>query len=142
DRPLGIFESATFGVDVTGLLGARNRLELKLGPATREVEAPIDVALEVRASAWLESLRLVRDEGIWLEGRVVGQATAPLEIHVVAERHGCGDQTTTASLAGTPFRLRLDRDVDAVRVELIHVASIWWAADVSQAGDEALRIPG
>ena len=131
DRPLGVFESATFGVDVTGTLGTRNRLELRLGPTTREVAVPIDVALEIRASAWLESLRLVREDGTWLEGRVVGESAEPLEIHVVADRHGVGDLTTTASLAGTPFRLRLDRDVDSVRVELIHVASIWWATDVS-----------
>ena len=133
DRPLGEFDRATFGVDVTSLLGARNRLELRLGPATREVVEPIDVALEVRASAWLEGLRLRREDVTWLEGLVVGESAEPLEIHVVADRHGCGDQTTTASLSGTPFRLRLDRDVDAVRVELIHVASIWWAADVSHA---------
>jgi hypothetical protein len=130
DRRLGDFDSATFGVDVTRLLGARNRLELRLGPATREVVEPIDVALEVRASAWLEGLRLRRDDGTWLEGLVVGESAEPLEIHVVADRHGCGDETTTASLAGTPFQLRLDREVDAVRVELIHVSSIWWAEDV------------
>jgi hypothetical protein len=127
---LGEFRDESFGVDVTALLGARNRLELRLGPTTREVETPIDVALEIRASAWLESLRLVRDAGMWLEGLVVGESAEPLEIHVVADRHGCGDLTTTASLAGTPFRLRLDRDALAVRVELIHVSSIWWAADV------------
>ena len=133
DRSLGIFEAATFGVDVTAILGARNRLELRFGPALREVETAIDVALEIRASAWLESLRLLREGGTWLEGRVVGESAEPLEIHVVADRHGCGDETTMASLAGTPFRIRLDRDVDAVRVELIHVSSIWWAEDVFHA---------
>ena len=130
DRPLGDFRDETFGVDVTKLLDSRNRLELRLGPALREVETAIDVALEIRASAWLESLRLVRDAGMWLEGRVVGESAEPLEIHVVADRHGCGDQTTTASLLGTPFRIRLDRDALAVRVELIHVSTIWWAADL------------
>ena len=75
--------------------------------------------------------------GTWLEGRVVGESAETLEIHVVADRRGIGHETTTASLAGTPFRMRLDRDVDAVRVELIHVATIWWAADVAlKPGDE------
>ena len=39
DRDLGEFDETTFGVDVTRILGQRNLLEMRLGPARRDVNS-------------------------------------------------------------------------------------------------------
>ena len=55
--------ATTFGVDVTEIARDRESAGVAAWAGDARGGEPIDVALEVRASAWLESLRLVRDAG-------------------------------------------------------------------------------
>jgi hypothetical protein len=123
-----------FAAAVTSLLNERNLLELKLvGPFENsgESSAPLEIALEIRATAWLENVRLERDDGDCVTGRVVGESSGPLDLYLLADGRNLGYQAIGASPTGEPFRFAVDEKDRNLRVELVHVAQVWYVVELA-----------
>jgi hypothetical protein len=138
-RVLGRHEGVEpFEFEVTSLLQVRNELRVEVqGPAERGGLWG-EVALEVRCSAFLQSLRFrVEFEGetarLHVTGTVVGTAEQPLELYVLLDGHTVAYVTVEA---GRPFeviseelgleRLQERKTPHSVRVDLVNVATMWY----------------
>ncbi|MGL4554244.1 MAG: hypothetical protein ACRC33_24025, partial [Gemmataceae bacterium] len=85
--------------DVTPLLRPRNELTVVTDAGT-----PGEVALEVRATAYLAD---VRAEGDAVVGRVVGAADGPLDLYLIVGRYTAAQASVRATPEGTAFALDL-----------------------------------
>jgi hypothetical protein len=122
-----------FADDVTTLLKERNLLELELvGPFedSSGSSTPLEIALEIRATAWLENVRRQQEDGDWVTGRVVGESPGPLDLYLLAEGRNVGYQAIGASPAGEPFRFAVGAEDRNLRVELVHVAQVWYVVEL------------
>ncbi len=119
---------------ITDSLQSRNRLVVLLDAASDAAGLPAEIALEVRRDAFLRqvSARADRDGNVQVTGRVHGCSSRPLEVYLVADRQQAGYSLVEADEEGRPFALtfRLDPVPREVRVELVCVAEVWYAADV------------
>jgi hypothetical protein len=126
-----------FEFEITSLLKPRNELVVL-------VESPDpggglwgEVAMEIRCPAYLRGLRARSAAGeIHVEGEVVGTSERPLDLYVLC-RNATVAYTTVE--AGESFQLVSEpvSDVvagEAVRVELVDGATVWYAAEVSCEG--------
>jgi hypothetical protein len=113
--PLG----AGVAFDVTALLRPRNELGIEVDGPT-----PGDVALEVRATAYLADVEM---KGGTITGRVVGEAAGPLDLYAIASRHTVAQASVRATPEGTPFVMTAERGDGGVRVELVNGAVIWYS---------------
>ncbi len=134
---LGRHAEAGFEVDVTSLLGNRNRLEVITEGASGDAGPWEEVALEIRCSAYLRAVRawVDRDSAkLHVAGEVVGACDRPLELYVLVDRVSLGYATIEADSAGQPFHLEIDVPAGqvprVVRVDLVNLAQIWYAAEI------------
>jgi hypothetical protein len=119
-----------FEHEITPLLSPRNELLV-------EVEAGIDgglwgeVALEIRRTAFLRSVRISLSEGrLHVEGEIAGSAARPLELYVVLDRstvaYGVAEASQKFALASEPMSLR---GIHGVRVDLVDGATVWYTLE-------------
>jgi hypothetical protein len=121
-----------FAFDVTSMLGARNQLDVIIETERDDGGLSGDVALEIRCSAYLERMTASRGEAgaVVITGAVVGNADGPLEIYVLADGRHVHYQKVEPGAAGNPLHMiieRCDPPVEHIRVELINVATVWYA---------------
>ncbi len=124
-----------FAFDVTKILAERNQLEVLISGETDHAGLWGEVALEIRKDAFLADMRVERDASeANLAGAAVGTAPQPLELYTLVDGHHVDYRTIMPNPAGTPFRIALTEVTDAskfVRVELIHISSIWYVAELT-----------
>jgi hypothetical protein len=126
-----------FEFEVTPLLGERN--ELIVDVEAREGDGGLwgEVAMEVRASAFLRKLHVRAEPGeatatLHVTGELVGSCERPLELYVQCDRFNVAYTTLEADPVGKAFELVAEgvqwtRDVPhSVRVELVNVSSVWF----------------
>lgn len=146
---LGRHEGASepFEFEVTSLLGVRNDLTVEVTAVKQSGGIWGEVALEVRCTAFLESLaygaKITGDTArLHVEGRVVGSADRSLELYLLLDNATVGYRTVEAVPEGQPFQLisdDLDRErwsnpeepnrVHEVRIELVNGATVWYRAE-------------
>jgi hypothetical protein len=125
-----------FAFDATRLLQERNRLDIVIEGHPNAGGLWGEVALEVRRTAYLEDMRVeTKNAGVEVVGRVTGYCDGPLEVYGMADGRHFHYQTIEASPSGTPLGFTMPVEgpaVRRVRVELVNVATIWyaWEADV------------
>ena len=148
-RLLGRQETANqaFEFDVTALLRTRNELSVVIETTDPRGGLWGEVAMEVRASAYLREVRArVEPEDatvrIRAEGEVVGTCSQPLELYLLLDNATVAYTTGAATDAGEKFEL-VSEPLDAerwrvaarhaVRVELVKGAIIWyvWEQDIT-----------
>jgi hypothetical protein len=116
---LGVVTASRFAFDVTQRLRERNLLKLTLEIVAGRAGLWDDIALEVRATAYLED---VARDGLAIRGRVAGTCDGKLEIYVLAANRTCGYSEVRA---GEAFTIALEGADGPLRVELINVATVW-----------------
>jgi hypothetical protein len=131
--------TGAFAFDVTALLAKRNRLEIVLHADDDQAPLWDEVALEIRRTAYLADMRATprRDAALEISGRVVGGADRPLEVYVLADGNHVHYQTIDATAAGAWLHVEIpprDVPVQRVRVELVNVATVWYAWEATIAG--------
>src|SRR5439155_24708224 len=128
-----------FEFDVTALLRTRNELGVVIETTDPRGGLWGEVAMEVRASAYLRGVRAeVEAESevvrIRAEGEVVGTCSQPLELYLLLDNATVAYSAAAATAAGEKFELisePLDHErwralpSHAVRVELVKAASGW-----------------
>lgn len=123
-----------FEFEITALLRQRNELIVEVESATERGGLWGEVALEVRCSTYLRSVRLwAEGNDLHAAGEVVGSAEGLLELYVIFQRSTVAYEATTASPAGQPFHLvatsvlagTMERPVWA-QVDLVNRASVWY----------------
>jgi hypothetical protein len=126
--PLGACEGRG-EFDVTELLRTRNELvvEVEGGPGGGLVG---EVALEVRATAFLRGVTVRREAGrLVAAGEVAGHADGLLELYLIVDRRPAGYATVTA---GSPFELTADEEGGPARaavVEMVRGAVPWFTLE-------------
>jgi hypothetical protein len=116
DEPLGTV-SGRFAFEVTAHLRERNMLRVTLDIVAGHTRLWDDIALEVRATAFLED---IVQEGLIVRGRIAGTSAGPLEVYALAADRTCG---YCVAHAGGEFEITCDAPPS--RVELINVATVW-----------------
>jgi len=124
--------------DVTTLLETRNTLAVDVDSRDPGGGLWGEVALEVRASAYLRGVRFWQ-EGIRLHaaGSVVGTSTQPLELYLFAAGQFLTHSLIEPAAEGHAFELSSDwpgvpaAGAIPVRVELVNVAIIWYVVEGS-----------
>ncbi|MFO0879109.1 MAG: hypothetical protein U0840_17330 [Gemmataceae bacterium] len=137
DSDLGNFPSDGGELDVTDLLQPRNELILLLPGSTSapslKADSPGDIALEVRALAYLQDVHLERTaDRIIATGTVVGHADLPLDLYLILDRW-TADQTIVPP--GSSFRLEGAAStpegdpVATAKIELVAGAVKWYTVE-------------
>jgi hypothetical protein len=128
--PLGVWEG-TAEFEVTALLQARNALIVEM-EATADGCLWDEVALEVRATAFLKDVVVHLASGLQIAGTVAGSSERRLDLYVLA----AGQCLAHASVeAGQPFALAVELPAQpisaalVVRLELVDAATIWYAVE-------------
>jgi hypothetical protein len=136
---LGSVTQGSFEVDATRWLRDRNQLEVLMEAASDAAGLTGEVALEIRCAAFLRGVHARIDkQGLHVAGTVVGECDGPLELYAIAGRRPIGYATVSAAPQGQPFHLISDATgalpaQGTVRVELVHVATVWYAIDLAYA---------
>jgi hypothetical protein len=123
---------APFEFDVTDLLRARNELVLDVEGSSENSGVWGEVALEVRCTAYLRSVRAGPvGDALEVSGEVVGVSDRPLELYVMLNRHQAAYEVIAPSPEGQPFRLMVARPAGAdgpatVQVDLVNGATVWY----------------
>ena len=129
---LGTITSGRFAFEVTPRLRDRNLLQVTLGVDASRTDLWDDIALEVRATAYLED---VTRDGLSVRGRVTGTCEGPLEIYVLAGDRRCGYRQVAA---GEAFDVEIEPADGPMRVELIQVSTVWYVVEL----DPSSQAPG
>ncbi|MFL5244458.1 MAG: hypothetical protein ACJ8FY_20345 [Gemmataceae bacterium] len=131
-------------IDVTSLLQRRNELAIEVEDLDGTGGLKGEVALEVRRQAFLQSVSVSQSSPgrLFVTGEVVGDWAGPLEVYVVWGRRNAGYSLVQSSAEGTRFQIEAeispsqqdprelsDAVPDAVRVELIQGATVWYSVD-------------
>jgi hypothetical protein len=120
-----------FAFDVTPILSQRNLLELTLQGDTDEAGLWGDIVLEIRRDAYLADVAVRRSAvGMIVSGKVVGTAPQVLELYTLVDNRHADYRTIIPRAEGQPFQIELAEVGQIVRVELICVSSIWYAAEL------------
>jgi hypothetical protein len=106
--------------DITAWLQPRNELQLQIEGT------PGEVALEIRATAYLSDLRWHAGQ---IHGRVVGFAERALDLYAIGTRGTQAQASVVASEEGTPFAMEPIGPVE--RVELVNGAVIWYSFPIA-----------
>ena len=115
---------------VTALLRPRNELTVEVEAAGGDGGLWGEVALEVRCTAFLRAVRAwAEGDRLHAAGEVVGTAERPLDLYVIRGRSAVAYTTVEAAPEGRPFHLVAEgvSDAEAVRVELVNGATVWYA---------------
>ena len=121
-----------FAFDVTAHMKQHNRLDVTIAADAERGGLWGEVALEIRCSAYLRDLsaRPLPDGAIEVSGLVAGTCDRALELYAIADRAHVHYQLIDARPEGTPFRFRIPPaipTVQHVRVDLVNVATVWYA---------------
>src|SRR5262249_36717947 len=127
-------------VEVTGKLKDRNELWFDI-----HYDHPNggglcgEVALEIRALAWLHDLQVTLQESgadatILLDGVVIGRSDSPLDLYAILDRNAVLQQTVPPRAIGAKFHFQsdqvpLDDQEHTLRVELVHRSSVWYTSE-------------
>jgi hypothetical protein len=134
DGALGPFEH-----EVTSLLGVRNVLTVEVDDATGEGGLWGEVALEIRATAFLRAVRAgLKTAGdavtLQVSGEVVGSANRPLDLYVLLNGANVGYTTVEPAAEGKWFSVTAEGPIvgaKTVRVELVDAATVWYTVELS-----------
>jgi hypothetical protein len=136
DLVLARDHTGPFAFDVTPQMKRHNRLEVAIAADSDSAGLWGEVALEIRCSAYLSDLEVQRlaDGGLEVSGRVRGTCDSALELYGLGDRAHVHYQRIEARPEGTPFRFVVPArqpPVMRVRVDLIHISTIWHAWEIS-----------
>ncbi|MBI3412271.1 MAG: hypothetical protein HY040_28465 [Planctomycetes bacterium] len=127
-RECGLHAAGFVELDATKLLSDRNRLEIVMAKLPDQKNLWEDVALEIRALAYLAQMHVERrGQTLTITGRVAGVAQAPLELYALVDGRNAAYQTVAA---GSAFSIHIDEmpaQAKKLRVELVNVSTIWYA---------------
>lgn len=130
-----------FEFEVTARLTPRNEMVLE-GPAGLTFA---EVALEVRATAYLRNLRFqLQDEDLLATGEIVGHADGPLDLYLILDRSPSAYASVLATPEGNAFRLSAPLGAPGAerpqiaKIELVQGAVTWYtsAVPLTEAGAE------
>jgi hypothetical protein len=137
-RCLGICEK-TAEFDVTSLLQPRNTLEMIVDVSPGVTQPWEEVALEIRATAFLQHVEFqVAGEApaqLRARGLVIGSAERPLDLYLLAGASCLAQCTVETAATGRPFVLSAtlpDSNREPalpVRIELVDAATIWYVVE-------------
>jgi hypothetical protein len=136
-RHLGRYDKTgePFAVEVTALLERRNEWTVEVEGTSGRGGLWGEVALEVRCTAYLHSVRVWLEETstgqeLHVTGKVVGTAERPLDLYMLGERSTLAYDTVVALPEGQPFHLRSGPVAPGtVRIELVHAATVWYVVE-------------
>jgi hypothetical protein len=125
--------------DVTSLLQQRNVLLVDVQCDSPAGGLSDEVALEVRATAFLRAVHFdLAGAKLEATGVVIGSAERPLELYLLAHNHCEAYQQILATGSGQPFSLTAQIAGEVhhvpVRVELIDGATVWYVVEGSIHG--------
>jgi hypothetical protein len=127
--------------DVTRLLQIRNEVTVELQCTAPTCGLSGEVALEVRATAFLQHVRfVVTGDCLQAHGIVVGKAERPLDLYLLAGNHCKEYKHIIATESGQPFTLQtqlpssVEDTVLPVRVELVDGGTVWYFVDGTVKG--------
>jgi hypothetical protein len=133
DQVLGAERGGAFEFEITRLLNPRNRLDVVLDAADDQAGLWGEVALEIRATAYLRGLTCRRESATMVRaaGEIAGESDGPLELYGIAD----GRHVYYAMVnPGEPFEFAVEGDAASaaiLRVELVKVSVVWYVAEVS-----------
>lgn len=122
--------------EITSLLRQRNELGVEVEGTAEQGGLWGEVALEVRCTAFLRSLRsfaIRNGDSVDLHvcGQVVGTADRSLELYVLLDRSVVGYQVMTATAEGQSFEIvvpGLPVEELPVQVDLVNGAVVWYTS--------------
>jgi hypothetical protein len=133
--------SEPFEFEITPLLRVRNELTVEVEAQGGSGGIWGEVALEVRATAFLKDVRFSDNRDgpcarLHVTGRLVGTCDRPLELYVLLDRKTLIYATLDALPEGQAFTLKSDdrlipepgRSCE-VRVELVNGATVWYVVE-------------
>ena len=123
-QTLGEARDSYFEGDATSLLAPHNHLEI-----TIQGEEVGEVAMEIRATAFLQGVaaRRIAADKLEVRGVVAGSCEDGLELYVLVD----GRHTLYRPIAaGESFAVALDTSGHNVRVDLVHVSTVWYRVDL------------
>jgi hypothetical protein len=130
--------------DVTRLLQKRNALLVDVECSSPTSGLWDDVALEVRATAFLQEVHFsLAGTQLEAKGIVVGSAERPLDLYLLVQNHCEAYQLIQPTESGLRFTLAAQipegaqNVVVAVRVELVNGAMVWYVVEGSVQGQSA-----
>jgi len=124
-------DTPAFDHEATRLLDVRNELVLVVAGGGETLG---DVALEIRRTAFLRSVRAEADGGrIRVTGEVVGSAERPLELYVLLDGHSIHYMTIDPAADGRAFEVDTEQTGGTVRVELVDGGSVWYEVELPLA---------
>src|SRR5262249_25381545 len=132
--------SVPFEIEVTGKLLDRNELWLDIHYDHPEGGGLCgDVALEIRALAWLRDLHVTLQQSgesaiLHLEGIVMGRSDSPLDFFAILDRSTILQQTILSESIGAKFHFQSSEiPVDGLEhtllVELVHGSNVWYTEE-------------
>lgn len=136
DRDCGLHAAGFVELDATTLLSDRNRLEIEMALVPGQKTLWEDVALEIRALAYLAQMQLQRSgQALTIMGRVAGVAQEPLELYTLVDGRNVDYQKVAAGCAFSIHIPEMPTQSRKVRVELVNVSTIWyaWESDLDQS---------
>lgn len=120
-------DSAEF--EIGSLVRPRNQLELR---PTNALAFRGEIAVEVRATAFLRDITLTAGAGVWqVVGRVVGPPVENLELYLIRAGRHADYRVAESRPDGWPFALSAEPPEAPVagalplRLDLIHVSAVW-----------------
>jgi hypothetical protein len=118
--------------DVTALLELHNHLEVRLTAANDEGGLVGEVAMEIRASAYLDEVQAKRSgDGLEVSGKAVGTAPDPLDLYVLLDRKNVHNEMIVPLPAGRPFVIQVPAvQGEVARVELVWRAQRWYVVEI------------
>jgi hypothetical protein len=129
---LGRAQTGDFEYEVTPLLGPRNRLAVTLaGGATGLIWD--EVALEIRRAAFLRAVaRRTEPDRVEVTGVAIGPPGPVLELYAQVAGRNAHYQLIEPHPEGRPFRFTLSVALEcpSVALDLVHVATSWFAVEV------------
>lgn len=135
DQLLATGQRGRAAFEVTGILGPRNVLETRLTVEDERGGLVGEVALEVRAAAYLAAISATKTPaGIAVQGHVAGEAADPLELYAMLDRRHVHYQTIAA---GSSFAFTVPTPGERLRLELVWRAQIWYVVEVGLGADAA-----
>jgi hypothetical protein len=122
-QALGEARDSYFEGDATSILAPHNHLEISF-----EGEEIGEVAMEIRATAFLQGVTALRiAEKLEVRGAVAGSCEDGLELYILVDgRHALYRPIA----AGESFAVALDTSGHDVRVDLVHVSTVWYRVDL------------
>lgn len=127
-----------FAFDVTHILADRNVLMLEIEGRRDDLPLWDEIALEIRRDAYLTDMGIERSgTNLIVRGKAAGTSPQPLELYVLVDNRNVDYRTIQPRSDGEPFRIELvdlPATCQLVRVEMVHISSIWYAVEMPIPG--------